>query len=145
MRANFRYYLNWKFLPFVILLIFAGYCLPYTHTTSIIMVSTLLVFAGITIGYTYFKARKIKTDADKQSILKSYLMYYSNFPMILFNLIFNCLGFLGRNWPAASFLNPKHFTPVVFTLILSFFVTYLLANTRLTQQQLENAGIIGRV
>jgi uncharacterized membrane protein len=144
MWSNFRYYLNWKSLPLVILLIFASYCLPYTRTTSTIMVSTLLVFAGITICYTYFKARKIKTDAGKQSILKGYLIYYSNFPMIFFNLIFNCLGFLSRNWPAASFLNPQYFTPVVFTLILSFFVTYLLANIRLTQQQLENAEIIGR-
>jgi hypothetical protein len=59
--------------------------------------------------------------------------------MIIFNLLFNGIAVIGREWQPASFLNPAHYPPVVFMLLFCFFIIYGLSCIRLVKQEFKIA------
>lgn len=134
LRANLRYYLNWQTVPLLLLLNMAAFYIPKGKAVAATISVALFALAIITVGYTYFKGRKIKTDKGKQSLLKNYLMTYANLSVAILNVLFDIVLNISKSWQPLAFLNPVHYAPVFFTLMLSFFIIYMLACMRLTKQ-----------
>ncbi|SHN13693.1 hypothetical protein [Mucilaginibacter sp. OK098] len=139
MFENFSFYLNKPTIATIALLIIAGFYLPRTKITILIMLIGLLLTAIIPLVYAYRNSPPIKLDDGKQSIIQSYMKSRALFLLTLINLILCVIGGAARTWDI-SFLNPAHYHPVVYLLLLSFFIIYGLSIMRLCRQEFKIAG-----
>jgi uncharacterized membrane protein len=135
--ANFNHYLNWKTMPALLALLVVGFYLPHSKAAVTTIMGILLIAAIVPMLYSYFTGRKIKTDKGRQSLLKNYVRFQSNFLVLISNVVFNLIGGLARNWAPASFLSPMHYAPVFFMLMIGFFCIYGMSCIRLTRQQFK--------
>jgi uncharacterized membrane protein len=139
MLENLKFYLNKPGLIAIVLLNITGFYLPGTKTTIFVMLVGLLLTAAIPVVYAYINSPKIKIDDGKQSIIQSHMKSRALFLLSMINLILCVVGGAARTWDI-SFLNPAHYHPVVYMLLLSFFIIYGLSIMRLCRQEFKIAG-----
>ena len=140
MWANYKHYFNWETIPMMILLLAASFYLPQTKPVFVTMLCLLLIVSITPVVYVYIKSRTIKTDKGKHSLVKANLLQCANLMVIVFNFLINSVGMLAREWEPASFLNPKHFPPVVYVLLIILAFVYFLSCMRLSRQEFKIAG-----
>jgi uncharacterized membrane protein len=139
MLENLKFYLNKPSLIAIVLLNITGFYLPGTKITILVMLIGLLLTASIPVVYAHINSPKIKIDDGKQSIIQSYMKSRALFLLSMINLILCVIGGAARTWDI-SFLNPAHYHPLVYMLLLSFFIIYGLSIMRLCRQEFKIAG-----
>jgi len=137
--SNIRYYLNWQTIPAFVLLIITGFYLPHEKNVNSVIMAVLLVIAVITQIYAFTVSRKLKVPKGKISLVKSYVSTSSMFLMIIINLLINGVGFAARELNI-GFLDPKYYHPVIYVLLLCFFIIYGLSSIRLCRQSFKIAA-----
>ena len=137
MWANFKHYLNWQTVPLVLLLVWLSFYLPHTKPITVIMAVLLFVLSVVPVVYVGIKGRRIKSDKGRQSLVKLYVSNTSNYLMVVFNLLFNLIAMVARDWAPAAFLNPKNYPPVVYIVIISLAFVYCLSCIRLSQKEFK--------
>ncbi|GAB3938431.1 hypothetical protein [Mucilaginibacter myungsuensis] len=139
MWANFKHALNIETLPLLMILLVLAYYLPQSKPVTIVFAITFLMVSIIPVLYIWFKGRAIKTEKPKRSMVKDRVGNVSTYLMVIFNLLFNLVGMLSREWKAASFLNPAKYPPVVFVVILFFAFIYALSCIKLSRDEFKIA------
>jgi hypothetical protein len=135
--TNFRHYLNRQTLPVLAILIIASFYMPRNKATALIMMTALFLAAIILLGYGYLSGRKTKTDKGRQSLVRNQVLLQSSFLVLVVNIVFNVIGPIGRNWKPAAFLNPVHYAPIAFALLIGFFLIYSLSCIRLIRRKFK--------
>jgi hypothetical protein len=139
MWVNFKYYFTWQTVPLMLGLVLLSFYLPHTKLAIGVMAILLLIVSVTPVIYVGIKGRAIKTDKGKQSLVKMYVSNSSNYMMLVFNLLYNLIAMLARDWAPASFLNPIHYPPVIYMLLLIIGVVYCLSCVRLSRQEFKIA------
>lgn len=139
MWGNYRHYLNWETLPLLVLLLALSYYIPHSKPVMAVLMVSLLIVSIVPIVYVGIKGRVIKTDKGKQSLVKNHVANTSNFLLVIFNLLFNLISMISKEWASLAFLNPLRYPPVLFVLILFFSFIYALSCIRLSRQEFKVA------
>jgi len=139
MWINFKHYLNWQTLPLILLLVTSGFYLPETKPVTLVLIMALLITSIIPAVYMYVKTINIKIEKGKQSLIKSYVMARCYFLIWGFNLVFDVIAPLSREWRPIGFLNPAHYPAVILMLMFSIIVIYGLSCIRLVKQEFKIA------
>jgi hypothetical protein len=139
MWLNFKYYLNSKTAMVIFFFIIAGFFIPRTKATILIMLIGLVLTAIVPMVYARINSPKLKTGKGKQSIVKAYMITRSGYLLTLISLLLNVIGFIARQCNIA-FLKPVNYHPVVYMLFFAFFITYGLSTIRLCKQEFKIAG-----
>jgi hypothetical protein len=137
--SNIRYYLNWQTIPAFALLIIAGFYLPHNKSLNTVFVIVLLVIAFSTQIYSLIISWRLKASQKKISLVKNHVLIRSMFLMIITNLLVNGVGFAARELNI-SFLDPKYYHPVIYMMLLCFFIIYGLSSMRLCRQSFKIAA-----
>lgn len=138
MWANFKYYLNFKTLPVLLVLFVLGFYLPHDKPMRVMLIIAMVIMSWVPLAYCLAFTRRIRTDKGKTSLLKVYLWWQSGLLMILANLILNSFRMIGSDVKGLSFLNPDSYAPAVFMLILGFYFIYGLGCIRMINQEMAS-------
>jgi len=134
--ANMKQYLSWQVIVIICMLLAISFYLPQNKPTALVFMVTLLIIAIIPQFYTLRKTNSIKPPKGKRSLAKQYVRYWGGVLLIFSNLLLNTIGFFGREYHI-NYLNPLHFYPAVYVLLISFFLIYSLSSMRLCRQELR--------
>jgi len=136
MWENMKYYFNLPVILATIILIISGFYLPRGIATAFVMMLLLIIAAAIPQFYVMRKLPKIKLGKRKMSLIRSFVTSRSSNLMLISTFWISVVGFWARQEHIDS-LNPKNYHPVVFMVLLSFFIVYGLSSMRLCRQELK--------
>jgi len=136
MRANIKYYLNWQVILLIVAMVIASFYLPQTKVIPTVLLFTLIIAAFWPCFYALLKSKNIKTKKKKMSLIKSYVTSVSQFLTFIVYITLFVFRFIA-NKLHITFLNPAHYPPVVYVLLLSFFIIYALSSIRLCRRLLK--------
>jgi hypothetical protein len=137
---NYKHYFTWETIPLMALLLASSFYLPQTKPIMAVLLITLLLLSMLPVVYIAITGRKIKTDKGKHSLVKAYVLNCSNLLMIVFNFLFNSIRLLSQNWARASFLDPRHYSPAIYMLLIILAFVYCLSIVRLSRDEFKIAG-----
>ena len=134
--ANMKDYLNWQTIPLIALSVIIGFYLPHDKRVSLVFVVLLIVTSIVPYFYVLQKSQVIRPNEGKKSMVKNHVVTRAFLLLALINVILNLIGMIGRDYHI-SYLNPRYFHPVVYVLLLSFFIIYGLCSMRLCRQEIK--------
>jgi uncharacterized membrane protein YqjE len=134
--ANMNYYLSWQAVITIGVLLIISFYMPQNKTTSLVFMIALIIIAIVPQFYTLKKTNSIKLSKGKRSLVKQHVRYWGAVLLVFSNLLLNSIGFLGKEY-RINYLNPLHFYPAVYVLLISFFLIYSLSSMRLCRQELR--------
>ncbi len=135
--ANFKYYINFRSLVFIIMLMCIGFLLP--HTNLIIGIFFIAIFAAAAYSslYAYIKLRAIKPKGGKMSLVYNYTGGQANFPLMFVNSLLWLPQLPNIFSDHYKFKLTNVYHPVVLALMLAFMIIYSLSCMRLCRQELQ--------
>ncbi len=136
---NLKSYINFQTMAWAGILTFIGLYLPHNKQTAIVMFIGLSVTAFVPFVFASRNAPQLKTDAGKQSIVKSFMKTRALALVLLLNFVVNVFGFLAEQWHF-EYLKFKNYPPVVYMVLFSFFIIYGLSTIRLCRQEFKIAA-----
>ncbi len=136
MLANYKYYLNWQSLLFLFVLIIAGFYLPRNKLTSLMLICGLLITTAVPTVYAYVKARNIKTNKGKKSMVKGFVLMRSNLMLFMLMSLLDLMPITLEQWPS---VRSNFYQPLVYMVFLFVFIIYGLSVIRLCKQEFKIA------
>jgi len=135
--ANFRYYINFRSLVFIIALMCIGFSLPHTNLITGIFFIAIFAAAAYSSLYAYIKLRAIKPKGGKMSLVYSYTGGQANFPLIFLNALLWVPQLPNIFSDHYKFKLTNIYYPVALALMLAFMIIYSLSCIRLCKQELK--------
>jgi hypothetical protein len=135
--ANFRHYINFQSLVFIIALMCIGFSLPHTKLIMGIFFIAIFAAAAYSSLYAYIKLRAIKPKGGKISLVYSHTITQANFPLIFLNALLwvpQLPNIFSDNY---KFSILDIYYPAILALLLALMIIYNLSCMRLCRQELE--------
>lgn len=135
--ANFRYYINFQSLVFIIALMCIGFSLPHTNLIMGIFFITIFAAAAYSSAYAYIKLRSIKPKGGKISLVYSHIITQANFPLMFLNALLwvpQLPNIFSDNY---KFKILDMYYPATIALLLAFMIIYNMSCMRLCRQELK--------
>jgi len=135
--ANFRYYINFQSLIFIIALMCIGFALP--HTNLIIGMFFIAIFAAAAYSsvYAYIKLKAIKPKDGKISLVYSHTITQANFPLLFLNALLWVPQLPNIFSDHYKFKVLDVYYPAILALVLAFMIIYNMSCMRLCRQELK--------
>ena len=137
--ANFRYYINFQSLVFIIALVGLGLLFPHTKLVLGIFLIVIFAAAAYSSAYAYIKLRSIKPKGGKISLVYSHTITQANFPLLFLNALLwlpQLPDIFSDNY---KFKLLDIYYPSVLALLLAFMIIYNLSSIRLCKQELKQS------
>lgn len=135
--ANFRYYINFQSLIFIIALIGLGLLFPHTKLVMGIFFIVIFAAAAFSSVYAYIKLRAIKPKGGKISLVYSHTITQANVPLLFLNALLWVPQLPNIFNDHYKFRLLDIYYPVVLALVLAFMIIYNLSCMRLCKQELK--------
>jgi len=135
--ANVRYYLSpLNVIAIALVSLIAGYKLPETQTTDIVILVVFLIASVFPIIYARIKSAEIKTDNGRESIMREQIR--NRALLVFFNFFVVKIVFLmcREGWHA-TLLGASNHNPAVDLFLIAFAVIYGLSIARLCRQEIK--------
>jgi len=135
--ANFRHYINFQSLIFIIALMCIGFALPHTNLIMGIFFIVIFAAAAYSSVYAYIKLRSIKPKGGKISLVYSHTITQANFPLIFLNALLwvpQLPNIFSDNY---KFKLLDVYYPAILALVLAFMIIYNMSCMRLCRQELK--------
>lgn len=135
--ANFRYYINFQSLIFIIALVGLGLLFP--HTKLVIGIFFIMIFAAAAFSsvYAYIKLRAIKPTGSKISLVYSHTITQANVPLLFLNALLwvpQLPDIFSDNY---KFKVLDIYYPAILAFLLAFMIIYNMSCMRLCRQELK--------
>lgn len=135
--ANFRHYVNFQSLVFVIALVSFGLLFPHTKLVMGIFFITIFAAAAYSSAYAYIKLRSIKPKGGKISLVYSHTITQANVPLLFLNALLwvpQLPDIFSDNY---KFKMLDMYYPAILAFLLAFMIIYNMSCMRLCRQELK--------
>jgi len=136
--SNYRYYINYQSLLFIMILMGISFALPATKLTFAVLFGMILIGAAYSSAYAYITLRVIKPSKGKTSLVYSHIISQANFPLMFVNMVW-----VLPRCPSIFFNDKYNFDsvyihyPAILILLLALLLIYDLSCMRLCRQELK--------